>query len=70
MQNPFEEQQTILLSRMIGNIEKLSEAMEELNNSLEEITKYNSKVFEFHQALEHYNLNVKYNLENQPVEND
>ncbi|OAV89898.1 hypothetical protein PTTG_28499 [Puccinia triticina 1-1 BBBD Race 1] len=65
MQNPFEEQQTALLSRMLGNVEKLSEAMTELILSLESINHYNLKVSDLNQAVQNYALNVKYNLQNQ-----
>lgn len=34
IENPHEEQQTLLLSRIIGNVEKLNEAMVELTRSL------------------------------------
>ncbi|KNZ46077.1 hypothetical protein VP01_757g7 [Puccinia sorghi] len=70
MQNPFEEQQTALLSRMLGNVEKLSEAMTELIvtlevNHLKSINHYNLKVSDLNQAVQNYALNVKYNLQNQ-----
>ncbi|PLW52256.1 hypothetical protein PCANC_01704 [Puccinia coronata f. sp. avenae] len=65
MQNPFEEQQTALLSRMLGNVEKLSEAMTELIVTLESINHYNLQVSDLNQAVQNYALNVKYNLQNQ-----
>lgn len=65
MQNPFEEQQTALLLRTMGNVEKLSEAMSELIASLESINHYNLKVSRLNQAIQNYALNVKYNLQNQ-----
>lgn len=65
MQNPFEEQQTALLARMLGNVDKLSEAMTELILSLESINHYNLKVSDLNQAIQNYALNVKYNLQNQ-----
>ncbi|KNF02994.1 hypothetical protein, variant [Puccinia striiformis f. sp. tritici PST-78] len=61
MQNPFEEQQTALLSRILGNVEKLSEAMTELILMLE--------TSDLNQAVQNYAVNVKYNLKNEKQEN-
>ncbi|KAH9464493.1 hypothetical protein H4Q26_012618 [Puccinia striiformis f. sp. tritici PST-130] len=69
MQNPFEEQQTALLSRMLGNVEKLSEAMTELILMLESINHYNVKTSDLNQAVQNYAVNVKYNLQNEKQEN-
>ncbi|POV99471.1 hypothetical protein PSTT_13762 [Puccinia striiformis] len=65
MQNPFEEQQTALLSRILGNVEKLSEAMTELILMLESINHYNVKTSDLNQAVQNYAVNVKYNLQNE-----
>lgn len=40
MNNPHEEQQNALMSRIILNVDKLNEAMRELNRSLEVSTGY------------------------------
>ncbi len=37
MENPHEEQQTAIMSRIINNVEKLNEAIVELNRSLQVI---------------------------------
>jgi len=63
MQNPYEEQQTVLLGRIIGNVEKLNEAMLELNRALAEINAHNSNITVVTDMWTHYTRNVLFNLE-------
>ncbi|GAA94277.1 uncharacterized protein L969DRAFT_20408 [Mixia osmundae IAM 14324] len=62
LDNPYEEQQTILLGRVIGNVEKLNDAMIELCTSLAEINTYNSNITALSDMWSHYQRNVEFNL--------
>ncbi|KAF2723169.1 DASH complex, subunit Dad4 [Polychaeton citri CBS 116435] len=63
MESPHEHQQTLLLSRIITNIEKLNEAVMVLNKSLQEINVQNMNVELVAQMFKNYQSNVLFHLE-------
>ncbi|RPA78697.1 DASH complex subunit DAD4 [Ascobolus immersus RN42] len=63
MESPHEIQQTHILSRIIGNVEKLNEAIQALNKALEEIQEENMNVEMVAQMFANYRNNVKFHLE-------
>ncbi|GAB7339451.1 hypothetical protein MBLNU457_6080t1 [Dothideomycetes sp. NU457] len=63
MESPHEHQQTLLLSRIITNVEKLNEAVMVLNKSLQEINVQNMNVELVAQMFKNYQSNVLFHLE-------
>ncbi|GAB1729287.1 hypothetical protein KC367_g3748 [Hortaea werneckii] len=63
MESPHEHQQSMLLSRIITNVEKLNEAMMVLNTSLQEINVQNMNVELVAQMFKNYQSNVLFHLE-------
>ncbi|KAI7308929.1 hypothetical protein KC315_g13177 [Hortaea werneckii] len=63
MESPHEHQQSMLLSRIITNVEKLNEAMTVLNTSLQEINLQNMNVELVAQMFKNYQSNVLFHLE-------
>ncbi|CAB4392422.1 uncharacterized protein OCT59_019804 [Rhizophagus irregularis] len=62
--NPHEEQQRMLLGRIVNNVKKLNDALEDMNNRIQEINEYNQDVVVLSKFWSNYNRNVTYNLEN------
>ncbi|RMX74368.1 hypothetical protein D0869_12666 [Hortaea werneckii] len=62
-ESPHEHQQSMLLSRIITNVEKLNEAMMVLNTSLQEINVQNMNVELVAQMFKNYQSNVLFHLE-------
>ncbi|PYH85546.1 DASH complex, subunit Dad4 [Aspergillus uvarum CBS 121591] len=63
MESPHEHQQALLLSRIIGNIEKLNESIMVMNRSLQEINIQNMNVELVAQMFKNYQSNVLFHLE-------
>ncbi|BFZ61423.1 DASH complex subunit dad4 [Saitoella coloradoensis] len=63
MDNPHEEQQNALVARIINNVEKLNEAVIELNRSLQDINMHTMNVELVSQMWANYHRNVLFNLE-------
>ncbi|GAA5886133.1 hypothetical protein JCM6882_004276 [Rhodosporidiobolus microsporus] len=65
MNNPYEEEQEAILSRILGTVEKLNESMLELNRSIEQVNAYNSSTAEVVELWTSYMRNVQWNLQSQ-----
>ncbi|KAJ9602831.1 DASH complex subunit dad4 [Cladophialophora chaetospira] len=63
MESPHEQQQTLLLSRIITNIEKLNEAVMMMNRNLQEVNIQNMNVELVAQMFKNYQSNVLFHLE-------
>ncbi|KAL1881605.1 DASH complex subunit dad4 [Paecilomyces lecythidis] len=63
MESPHEHQQSLLLSRIINNVEKLNEAVMVLNKSLQEVNIQNMNVELVAQMFKNYQSNVLFHLE-------
>ncbi|KAK4620619.1 DASH complex subunit dad4 [Fulvia fulva] len=63
MESPHEHQQSLLLSRIITNVEKLNDAIMVLNKSLQEINVQNMNMELVAQMLKNYQSNVLFHLE-------
>ncbi|KAF2473042.1 DASH complex, subunit Dad4 [Lindgomyces ingoldianus] len=63
MESPHEHQQSLLLSRIIVNVEKLNEAIMMLNKNLQEINIQNMDVELVAQMFKNYQSNVLFHLE-------
>lgn len=63
MESPHEHQQSLLLSRIINNVEKLNEAVIALNRNLQEINIQNMNVELVAQMFKNYRSNVLFHLE-------
>ncbi|PWN18492.1 hypothetical protein BCV69DRAFT_285122 [Microstroma glucosiphilum] len=63
IENPHEQRQTLLLSRIIKNVDLLNESLEELGRSLAEINVYNEGNAEVADMWENYRRNAAFNLE-------
>ena len=64
MENPHQEQQNAIMSRVINNVEKLNEAVIELNRSLQQINMNNMNVELVSQMWANYSRNAGFYLEN------
>ncbi|EGR51744.1 uncharacterized protein TRIREDRAFT_55365 [Trichoderma reesei QM6a] len=62
-ESPHEHQQSLLLSRIITNVEKLNEAIVVMNKSLQEINVQNMNVELVAQMFKNYQSNVLFHLE-------
>ncbi|KAL2382050.1 DASH complex subunit dad4 [Blastomyces dermatitidis] len=63
MVHPHEHQQSLLLSRIITNVEKLNEAIMVLNKNLQEVNVQNMNVELVAQMFKNYQSNVLFHLE-------
>ncbi|OCT45041.1 DASH complex subunit dad4 [Cladophialophora carrionii] len=63
MESPHEQQQALLLSRIIANIEKLNEAVMMMNRNLQEVNIQNMNVELVAQMFKNYQSNVLFHLE-------
>lgn len=59
----YEEEEVLILNRIIGNVEKMNESMLELNRAIQQINIYNSNIAEVVELWSTYSRNVRYNLE-------
>ncbi|EEH03506.1 predicted protein [Histoplasma capsulatum G186AR] len=62
-ESPHEHQQSLLLSRIISNVEKLNEAIMVLNKNLQEVNVQNMNVELVAQMFKNYQSNVLFHLE-------
>ncbi|KAH7139244.1 DASH complex subunit Dad4-domain-containing protein [Dendryphion nanum] len=62
-ESPHEHQQSLLISRIIVNVEKLNEAVMMLNKNLQEINIQNMDVELVSQMFKNYQSNVLFHLE-------
>ncbi|TGZ82145.1 DASH complex, subunit Dad4 [Ascodesmis nigricans] len=63
MESPHEHQQSLLLTRIINNVEKLNEAIYALNMALKEIAEQNLETEHVSQMWKNYQENVRFHLE-------
>ncbi|CAN6595592.1 DASH complex subunit Dad4p [Trichomonascus vanleenenianus] len=63
MENPHEQVQNAILARIISNVEKLNDAIVQVNLSLQEVNRENMNVELLSQMWENYQRNVKFHLE-------
>ncbi|EXJ76736.1 uncharacterized protein A1O5_01244 [Cladophialophora psammophila CBS 110553] len=63
MESPHEQQQSLLLSRIITNIEKLNEAVMMMNRNLQDVNVQNMNVELVAQMFKNYQSNVLFHLE-------
>jgi len=63
MENPHAERHAILLGRIVKNVEKCAEMIQELNFCAKEINQANEVVVQAAQLAVKYRKNVHYNLE-------
>ncbi|KAL9066317.1 MAG: hypothetical protein Q9157_007183 [Trypethelium eluteriae] len=63
MESPHEHQQSLLLGRIINNVEKLNEAVMALKKSLQDINVQNMNVELVAQMFKNYQSNVLFHLE-------
>ncbi|BGP55637.1 hypothetical protein JCM8202_004898 [Rhodotorula sphaerocarpa] len=62
MNNPYEEEQVVIISRILGRVEKMNESMLELNRSIEQVNNYNASTAEVVELWSTYMRNVTWNL--------
>ncbi|EGX92889.1 DASH complex subunit DAD4 [Cordyceps militaris CM01] len=62
-ESPHEHQQSLLISRIINNVEKLNEAVVVMNKSLQDINIQNMNVELVAQMFKNYQSNVLFHLE-------
>ncbi|POY74565.1 hypothetical protein BMF94_2326 [Rhodotorula taiwanensis] len=65
MNNPYEEEQVVIISRILGRVEKMNESMLELNRSVEQVNNYNVSIAEVVELWSTYMRNVSWNLQAQ-----
>ncbi|CAO0789670.1 unnamed protein product [Mucor circinelloides] len=63
MENPHEQQQIALLSRIIANVSKLNKSMEDMNTKLESINKDNSDIALISDMWSAYNGSVRIHID-------
>lgn len=63
MENPYEQVQVNVLSRIVGNIEKLNQSVTTLNHELENINRKNTNLEIMGQICENYHKSMQFNLE-------
>ncbi|PWN96098.1 DASH complex, subunit Dad4 [Tilletiopsis washingtonensis] len=64
MENPHEERQSLLLERIIKNVDLLNDALLELDRSVAEINAHNQDITIAAELWEGYRRNVAFNLTN------
>lgn len=65
MENPHEQQQSALLSRIVANISKLNHNMVKVNQKLEVLNKNNSDIEQIAHMWTAYDKSVRIHLDNQ-----
>ncbi|CCE83861.1 Piso0_004452 [Millerozyma farinosa CBS 7064] len=63
MENPHEQVQNALLSRIINNMENLNESIVAMNKSLQDINRSNMDTEMVAQMWDNYSKNSQFNLE-------
>ncbi|KZS98491.1 hypothetical protein SISNIDRAFT_448740 [Sistotremastrum niveocremeum HHB9708] len=63
MENPHAERQAIILGRIVKNVEKCTEMIQELNHCTKELVQANVRVAQAAELATKYRKNVLYNLE-------
>ncbi|CCC70772.1 hypothetical protein NCAS_0F02880 [Naumovozyma castellii] len=63
MENPYEQVQSNILSRIIRNVERLNQSVSTLNQELEIINKKNKSLEIMGQVSENYHNSMQFNLE-------
>ncbi|GAB5588878.1 DASH complex subunit dad4 [Umbelopsis nana] len=63
MENPHEQQQNALLSRIVANVVKLNQVVTDLNERLEDINKHNNDIALIAQMWSTYGASVQIHLE-------
>ncbi|KAI8991311.1 DASH complex subunit dad4 [Mycotypha africana] len=64
MENPYEQQQSALLIRIVTNVKRLNQTMTDLNQKLETLNRYNSDVVLIADMWSAYNESVRIHLDN------
>lgn len=63
MENPYEQVQVNILSRIVGNIERLNQSVVTLNQELDNINRKNRNLEIMGQICENYHNSIQFNLE-------
>ena len=63
MENPYERVQKNILSRIIGNVERLNESVSTLNQELSIVNNKNKSIEIIGQICENYHNSIQFNLE-------
>ncbi|KAI9591751.1 hypothetical protein BDF19DRAFT_389147 [Syncephalis fuscata] len=63
MENPHEQQQSALIRRVIHNVKKLNEVLEELNDRMKDVNEHNQDIVTLSKIWSNYSRNVLFNLE-------
>lgn len=63
MENPHEQVQINILSRIIGNIERLNQSVSTLNQELANINRKNKNLEIMGQICENYHNSIQFNLD-------
>ncbi|PWN52149.1 DASH complex, subunit Dad4 [Violaceomyces palustris] len=70
MENPHEERQSLLLERIIKNVDLLNDALIELDRSVAEINEHNQAITIVGELWEGYRRNAAFNLQNMEMNED
>ncbi|CCE92516.1 Dad4p TDEL_0E02730 [Torulaspora delbrueckii] len=62
MENPYEQVQLNILSRIIGNIDRLNQSVATLNQELENVNRRNRNLEIMGQICENYHNSTQFNL--------
>ncbi|AQZ09739.1 DAD4 (YDR320C-A) [Zygosaccharomyces parabailii] len=63
MENPYEQVQVNILSRIMGNIERLNQSVSTLNQELANINRKNQNLEIMGQICENYRDSIQFNLD-------
>ncbi|BGP40237.1 hypothetical protein JCM10450v2_004217 [Rhodotorula kratochvilovae] len=65
MNNPYEEEQEVIIARILGTVGKLNESMELLNQEVAQVNAFNAQTSEVAELWASYMRNVQWNLQSQ-----
>ncbi|GAA5822216.1 hypothetical protein JCM3770_005854 [Rhodotorula araucariae] len=65
MNNPYEEEQELIIARILGTVGKLNESMELLNQQVAHVNAFNAQTSEVAELWASYMRNVQWNLQSQ-----
>ncbi|QLL33375.1 hypothetical protein HG536_0E02860 [Torulaspora globosa] len=63
MENPYEQDQMNILSRIVANIDRLNQSVTTLNQELENINRRNKNLEIMGQMCENYQNSMQFNLQ-------
>ncbi|TNY22139.1 DASH complex subunit dad4 [Rhodotorula diobovata] len=65
MNNPYEEEQEVIIARILGTVGKLNESMQLLNDQVAQVNAFNLSTSEVAELWASYMRNVQWNLQSQ-----